>query len=216
MNIYDEIEKITSKESLVGVETELKSFVDHALDENAITIYEAFQLMLMSDSYWLRIESRPVMNREPWVLNKKPWTDSLRVYLSMNLALMAKLFDEDELYQQLCRDAEKRLSIWCDMIRDKNGNVPLDNDYVLSDLSGLLSGDLEHMEKLSYVRKHKHRSRSHSKYHFHRFPYDFLKYEDELIKILKGEVDHYSIDKTISPEICDMMTAVELRALEFD
>ena len=43
-----------------------------------------------------------------------------------------------------------------------------------------------------------------------------LFYEDELIKVLKGEKDHYEVDKTISPEICDIMTAVEVRAIELE
>lgn len=206
MNIRMETEKILSEDKLIGVETELHSFMNHALDENAITIYEAFELELMSDSYQLRAQSRPF---------RKRFTDSLDVVLSMNLALTASLFGEEKLYQQLCGDAEKRLDVWFDSVRDENGNLPKGSHYILDDLSGFLSGDLEHMEKLSYVRKHTNKH-SKNKYHFERFPYDFLKYEDELIKILKGEADHYNIDKTISPEICDMMTAVELRALELD
>lgn len=207
MNIHNEIEKITSENSLGIMSTVLKRFVDRALNEKAITIYEAFELMLISDSYWLTVNTSP---------GQKPWADSIDVVLSMNLALTAKLFDEEELYRQLCRDAEERLDLWFDSIRDENGNLPKDDYYVLDDLSGFLSGDLEHMEKLSYVRKHSSRRGHSCKYHFHHFPYDFLSYEDELIKILKGEADHYNIDKTISPEICDMMTAVELRALELD
>lgn len=209
MNIRMETEKIISEDSLTGVALELHSFVNRALDENAVTIYEAFELKLMSDSYLIEGEINPGFG-------KKTWTDSLEVYLSMNLALMAKLFGEEELYRQLCGDAERRLDLVIADFKDENGNLPKDwGDYILDDLSGFLSGDLEHMEKLSYVRKHTNRH-SKNKYHFERFPYDFLKYEDELIKILKGEADHYNIDKTISPEICDMMTAVELRALELD
>ena len=41
-------------------------------------------------------------------------------------------------------------------------------------------------------------------------------HKDGLIKVLKGEKDHYEVDKTISPEICDIMTAVEVRAIELE
>ncbi|MCH5349532.1 MAG: hypothetical protein J1E40_09430, partial [Oscillospiraceae bacterium] len=74
-------------------------------------------------------------------------------------------------------------------------------------------GDLKHMEKLSHVRSHASRNNPgvHD-YHFEIFPYDYFKYEDELLKILRGETDHYEVNKNISPEICKMMIDIELRA----
>jgi len=39
---------------------------------------------------------------------------------------------------------------------------------------------------------------------------------NEISMILQGEIDHYEVDKTISHEIIEMMTAIELRAIELE
>lgn len=199
-----EIEKIIKKHNMISLGGAVRDFVRNALQEKVITIYEAFQLTEICDRF------------EHSGIRKDYFSDD--VVLSMNMALMAKLFNENALYEQYCNDARERLNFWFDSLKKhNNGKLPEGSHYLLYDLEGTLTGDLEHMEKLSSVRKYARRNNpGENLYHFEYFPYDYLKYEDELIKIIKGEVDHYSIDKTISPEICDMMIAVELRAIEFD
>ncbi|MDE7294044.1 MAG: hypothetical protein K2N72_06440 [Oscillospiraceae bacterium] len=204
MNIYDETQKITSKDNAGSMGTLLLWFVDEALKQNAITIYEAFELMEMYD----RFEHSGI----------RKFYFSEDVVLSMNMALMAKLFNENALYEQYCSDARERLDFWFGSLKkNNNGKLPKGSHYILDDLEGFLTGNSEHMKKLSSVRKHARRNNpGENVYHFESFPYDYLKYEDELIKILNGEADRYEVDKTISPEICDMMTAVELRAIELE
>lgn len=204
MNIYDETQKITVEDHLQGMGTVLLWFVREAMKQNAITVYEAFELMEISDRF-----------RHSGIRRFYYADDAV---FSMNMALMAKLFNENALYEQYCRDARERLDFWFGYLKkSNNGKLPKGKHYILHDLEGLLTGDREHMEALSSVRKHARRNNPGEElYHFEEFPFDYFKYEDELLKILKGEADHYSIDKTISPEICDMMTAVELRAIELE
>lgn len=196
--------KIVSENSKWGLGIQLNSFIRETMAQKIITIYEAFQLYEISDRF-CRSE---IKNRY----------HSFDAVMSMNMALMAKLFNENDLYKQYCNDARERLNFWFDSLKKiNNGKLPNGEHYILNDLEGFLSGDLEHMKKLSNVRKCTSRSKMGvNSYHFEYFPYDYLKYEDELIKILNGEADHYEVDKTISPEICDMMTAIELRAIELE
>lgn len=204
MRIMTETEKIIKKQDIVSLGGAVRHFVRAALQEKAITIYEAFQLMEICDRF------------EHSGIRKDYFSED--VVLSMNMALMAKLFNENVLYEQYCNDARERVNFWFDSLKKlNNGKLPKGNHYLLDDLEGFLMGNLEHMEKLSSVRKHARRNNpGENLYHFEDFPYDYLKYEDELIKILNGEADQYEVDKTISTEICDMMVAVELRAMEFD
>lgn len=203
MDFINETQKIILKNTFGGLGTVLLWFIQKALRENEITLYEAFQLMEISDRY---------CNRD------KFWTDVYHVVESMNLALCAKLFNEDDMYKQFCSDANERLVIWFKVLKKSNGGeLPKGGHYILDDLDGFLSGDIKYMEKLSSVRKKASRSNpGYNAYHFECFPYDYLKYEDELIKIINGETYHYEVDKTISPEVCDMMTAIELRAIELE
>lgn len=195
MDISTWTAKLVSENSRLRLGAEINNFIIEAIEQNMITIYEAFQLMEICD----RITAEKY----------KHIAGTLDSVQSLNMALMAKLFNENALYEQFCCDARERLDIWLNDLKKLNRKRL--EDYILDDLEGFLSGDLEHMEKLSYVRKHAEPDETH---HFEYFPYDYLKYEDELIKILKGETERYEVDKTISPEICDMMTAVELRAME--
>ncbi|MDE7279602.1 MAG: hypothetical protein K2N26_07755 [Oscillospiraceae bacterium] len=203
MDFINETQKIILKNTIGGLGTVLLWFIQKALQENEITLYEAFQLMEISNRY---------RNRD------KFWADIYHVVESMNLALCAKLFNEDDMYKRFCSDANERLGIWFKVLKKSNdGELPKDGHYITDDLEGFLGGDLKHMEKLSSVRKKASRSNlGYNAYHFECFPYDYLKYEDKLIKILNGETDHYEVDKTISPEVCDMMTAIELRAIELE
>lgn len=191
--------KLASENSKWGLGINLNSFIREAMTQKMITIYEAFQLYEISDRF-CHSEIKKY--------------HSFDAVMSMNMALMSKLFDENDLYEHYCNDARERLNFWFDSLKKlNNGKLPKGEHYILNDLEGFISGDLEHMEKLSYIRKN---AVPDDTCHFEYFPYDHLKYEDELIKILKGETERYEVDKTISPEICDMMTAVELRAIELE
>lgn len=199
MDISTETKKIVKEDTKGSLGTVLLWFIQNALPKKAITIYEAFQLIEISNRY---------RNCD------KFWSTPSQVVEAMNLALLSKLFREESMYKQFCEDAKTRCEIWYKILKKGNrGKLPKDGHYILDDLEGFLSGDLKHLEKLSSVRKNTRRNNSgDDAYHFEEFPYDYLKYEDELLKILKGEIDHYEVDKTISPEICDMMAAIELRA----
>ena len=204
MDIALETKKIIAEDSRGSVGTTLLWFIQKALPEKAITIYEAFQLMEITDRY---------MHDDD-----KFWSTPSRVVNSMNLALLSKLFNEDNMYDRFCEDARKRRDIWYKVIKKSNGGkMPEVKHYILNDLDGYLNCDLEHIEKLCYVREHTHRnSRKDDPYQWTVFPYDYFKYEHELLKLLKGEIDHYAVEKTISPEICDMMVAVEVRVYEIE
>lgn len=139
MNIYDEIEKITSENTLWSMGVELLWFVKRALKENTITIYEAFLLMEISD----RFEHGGI---------KKYYTFDNAV-LSMNLALTAKLFNENDLYEQFCRDARERMDSWFNYVKKSNdGVLPKNCRRIIDDVNGRLSVDLEHLKELSSVR----------------------------------------------------------------
>ena len=199
----DLIEKIKTEKSTFGVGSEISFWVRKAFPEKRITLYEAFQLMEMSD----RLE----------YANPKCDYFGFDAVKSLNMALLAKLFNEDELYESFCEDAEKRRDYFYNMLKKGNGGKMPDGEenYILADLKGFLKGDKEHLEKLSAVRKKRHLNNDDDNYyHYEFFPKDELIYEDELLKIINREIDHYDIDKTISPEICDVMVAAELHADE--
>ncbi len=204
MSISYITEKIVLENSNWGLGIKLNSFIRDAMAKKMITIYEAFQLYEISDKFC----RNEIKNRY----------HSFDAIISMNMALVAQLFNENALYEEYCNDARERLNFWFDSLKKiNNEKLPKGEHYILNDLEGFLSGDLEHMKILSSVRKCTSRSNlGVNSYHFEYFPYDYLKYEDELIKVLNGEIDHYDVDKTISPEVCDMMTAVELRAIELE
>lgn len=204
MSISSKTEKIILEKSKWGLGIELNSFIREALDQKMITIYEAFQLYETSD----RLCHSEIKNS----------IDSYDVVSLMNMALVARLFNENALYEQYCCDANERLDLWFKILKKlNNGKLPKGKHYILSDLGGFLSGDLEHMKKLSRVRTcTSRRNPGVNLYHFECFPYDYFAYEDELIKVLNGESDHYKVDKTISHEVCEMMTAIELRAIELE
>lgn len=179
--------------------TMLLWFVREALHKKTITLYEAFQLMEISD--------RMCMD--------KFWTDSSSVVQSMNLALLAKLFNENELYEAFCRDAREKLGLWNKILKKSNGGVlPDDYHYILSDLDGCLSGDLEHMEKLRDIRKNAPRDNPGEEiYHFEYFPFDEFVFEDIYISLANGELERFDINKTISYDVCFMMSEIEVRAV---
>ncbi len=204
MNILHETQKIISEKSKFGLGIELNSFIREAMAQKMITIYEAFQLMEMCDRF------------EHSGIRKSYFSED--VVFSMNMALMAKLFNENALYEQYCNDARERLDYWFGSLKKlNNGKLPKDKHYILDDLEGFLTADPEHIKKLRSVRMHARRGNPGANaYHFESFPYDYLKYENELMRILNGETDCYEVDKTISDEVCDLMTAVELRAIELE
>lgn len=197
-------QKIIEENSKYGLGTVLLWFIQKALPNKIITIYEAFQLMEISD----RLQHS----------EKIQSYFSYDIIQSMNLAFLAKLFNEIPLYKSFYEDTISRRNIYfAELKKENGGKLPKGSHYILDDWNGFLSGDIEHMEKLSYVRAYTHRnSRKDDPYHYSVFPYDDFAYEDELLKVLKGEVKYYEIDKFISPNICDMMTAVELRAIDLE
>ncbi len=205
MNILDETNKIIEANGIDALGTYLLWFVQKALPKKEITIYEAFQLMEMSIRY------------RDYISQRDNWSCGFDIVEFMNMALMARLFEEQELYKHFCAESLNKREIWYDGLKkDNGGKLPkLDKYYYLVDLEKILSADLESMEMLSQKRFAPKRKKDKLFiYHWTLFPYDHFVYEDELIKVLKGEIDHYDVDKTISPEICDMMVAIELRALD--
>ncbi len=207
MNILDETDKILEAKSIGILGTYLLWFVQKALPEKKITIYEAFQLMEMSIRY------------RDYISQRDNWSNCSDIVEFMNMALMARLFEEQELYKHFCTESLNKREIWYEGLKkDNGGKLPkMDKCYFLVDLEKILSADLESMEMLSQKRFAPKRTKDRLLiYHWTEFPYDHFVYEDELIKVLKGEIDHYDVDKTISPEICDMMIAIELRALDLE
>ncbi len=207
MNILDETNKIIEANGIDALGTYLLWFVQKALPEKKITIYEAFQLMEMSIRY------------RDYISQRDNWSCGFDIVEFMNMALMARLFEEQELYKHFCAESLNKREIWYDGLKkDNGGKLPkLDKYYYLVDLEKILSADPESMEMLSQKRFAPKRKKDRLFiYHWTLFPYDYFVYEDELIKVLKGEIDHYDVDKTISPEICDMMVAIELRALDLE
>lgn len=63
-----------------------------------ITIYEAFQLHEISD----RLCRNEIKNRY----------NSFDAIISMNMAPMSKLFNENALHEQYCNDARERSDYW--------------------------------------------------------------------------------------------------------
>ncbi len=205
MNILDETNKIIEANGIDALGTYLLWFVQKALPKKEITIYEAFQLMEMSIRY------------RDYISQRDNWSGCSDIVEFMNMALMARLFEEQELYKHFCTESLNKREIWYEGLKkDNGGKLPkMDKCYFLVDLEKILSADLESMEMLSQKRFAPKRTKDRLLiYHWTEFPYDHFVYEDELIKVLKGEIDHYDVDKTISPEICDMMVAIELRALD--
>lgn len=207
MNILDETNKIIEANGIGTLGVYLLWFVQKALPKKEITIYEAFQLMEMSIRY------------RDYISQRDNWSNCSDIVEFMNMALMARLFEEQELYKHFCTESLNKREIWYEGLKkDNGGKLPkMDKCYFLVDLEKILSADLESMEMLSQKRFAPKRTKDRLLiYHWTEFPYDYFVYEDELIKVLKGEIDHYDVDKTISPEICDMMVAIELRALDLE
>ena len=207
MNILDETNKIIEANCIGTLGVYLLWFVQKALPKKEITIYEAFQLMEMSIRY------------RDYISQRDNWSNCSDIVEFMNMALMARLFEEQELYKHFCTESLNKREIWYEGLKkDNGGKLPkMDKCYFLVDLEKILSADLESMEMLSQKRFAPKRTKDRLLiYHWTEFPYDYFVYEDELIKVLKGEIDHYDVDKTISPEICDMMVAIELRALDLE
>ena len=205
MNILSETNKIIEANGIGTLGVYLLWFVQKALPKKEITIYEAFQLMEMSIRY------------RDYISQRDNWSNCSDIVEFMNMALMARLFEEQELYKHFCTESLNKREIWYEGLKkDNGGKLPkMDKCYFLVDLEKILSADLESMEMLSQKRFAPKRTKDRLLiYHWTEFPYDYFVYEDELIKVLKGEIDHYDVDKTISPEICDMMVAIELRALD--
>lgn len=205
MNILSETNKIIEANGIGTLGVYLLWFVQKALPKKEITIYEAFQLMEMSIRY------------RDYISQRDNWSNCSDILEFMNMALMARLFEEQELYKHFCTESLNKREIWYEGLKkDNGGKLPkMDKCYFLVDLEKILSADLESMEMLSQKRFAPKRTKDRLLiYHWTEFPYDYFVYEDELIKVLKGEIDHYDVDKTISPEICDMMVAIELRALD--
>lgn len=194
-----ETRKIKNNPNKSSMGTYLQWFVREALPEKTITLYEAFQLMEISDR----------MSRD------KFWVDSSDVVQSMNLALLAKLFNEIEMYETFCRDAREKLALWNKILKKSNGGLLPDGyHYILSDLDGYLSGDTEHMKRLSEIRKSAPRDNPGEElYHFEYFPFDEFVFEDIYISLANGELDRFDIDKTISCDVCFMMSEIEVRAV---
>ncbi len=204
MTIIQKINECCSKDSL-GME--LLNFVQSALSQKNITIYEAYQLAEISNR---------LLN---FTEKGKEYPSADKVIESLNLALLAKLFGDENLYERFCQDTLQNYDMhkqnFIKLNSEEAWNKSVHTHYILEDINGFLSADLKHMEILSVKRKETRKnSQKEFPYHWSYFPYDCFNYEDELIKVLKEKTDHYEVDKTISPEICDMMVAIELRADE--
>ena len=170
------------------------------LEKGILSIYEAFQLQ---NQYMSLFEHRSI------------YTPDLDCVKSMNMALMARLFDEKALYDAYCADA---LSARDRLLRmtgsDKTGS------FIMDDIGGFLGADREHMELLSKKRHLSNRGmlddEEDETYHFHFFPYKSFAFEDEFLKVYRGSAEGYIPDKTVSGAVCDIMAAAELRKEETD
>ena len=208
MNTLFELQNINEGKSLDSLGTRLLWLIQETFPKNEISLYEAFQLAEISNRY---------RNFTKEGIAYRSSCDD--IIESMNLALLAKLFNDEDLYLQFCTDTLEKYDIHKRNFIKRNSEEAWNKEshYILDDINGILSADLEYMEILSNKRKNTRKnSQKEFPYHWSYFPYNDFKYEDELIKVLKGEIDHYEVDKTISPEICDMMVAIELRAIELE
>ena len=197
------IPQIISKSS--GASTELGWLAREGYEKGLITIYEAFQLNEICDRlcFW-----RNGSDYDFW-----------EAVGSLNMALMAKLFEEEDMYRAFCADAEYRYDSWVrQLLKLNNGKLPKPkkSNELFDDFRGFLKGEKEHLELLSYKRSHiKGAAKQNAEgWHFCVFPFDLFKYEDELLKVVTGKIEHYPVDKTISPIVCDIMTAAEIRDYE--
>ena len=169
-----------------------------------ITIYEAFQLYEIHDR-----------------LCTKPFDWGYEFYQaveSLNMALMAKLFEEEDMYKSFCEDTKIRYdSRTSYVLKENKGKMPKSKpDEFYDDLTAFLKGDKDHLEFLRDKRMHTKGIAKQNAVgrHFSVFPFDLFKYEDELLKVVNGEIEHYPVDKNISPVVCDIMTAAEVRDYE--
>ena len=211
MNTISELQNINNGKSLDSLGTRLLWFIQATFPKKEISLYEAYQLAEISNRY-RNFPKKGIVYR----------SSADDIIESMNLALLAKLFHDEDLYLQFCIDTLEKYDIHKRNFIKRNSeeawNKSIPTHYILKeDINGFLSADLEHMEILSNKRKKTRKNtQKEFPYHWSYFPYNYFNYEDELIKVLKGEKDHYEVDKTISPEICDIMTAVEVRAIELE
>ena len=202
MNVEEIINKITQADSISDVYYLITTFVKlDGLNKNIISMYESFQLMEIA--YRLR---------KPKGKSKSPET----IIMNMNMALLSYLFNEYEMYIAFAEESKYTLKWYVDNSSNMSQRLKRLDHYIFCDLDGFLNVDPIHLEKLLYVRKNISRRNDPIKYHWGRFPFDFLSYEEELLKIKNGVIDHYEIDKTISPEVQDLMVAIELKAIELE
>ena len=137
----------------------------------------------------------------------------------MNMSLLAYLFNEKSLYFDFCKTTNNYLN---KVINDMNpyginGMNNIMSHYILGNLNSILSCDISHIMLLSNKRHNTHpNSRKEEPYHWWFFPCEYLIFEDELLRILNGEISQYEIDKTISSEVQDLMVAIELKAIELE
>ena len=137
----------------------------------------------------------------------------------MNMSIMAVLFCEPDMHKEFNRIANAFMQIITSDIsgKSKYKDKPVFSHYVLSDLNGFLTCDIDHLKILSYKRHNTNRNSTQEEpYHWWAFPYDYLVYEDELLKVYNGETDHYEVDKSISPTVQDLMVAIELKVMELE
>ena len=198
--LTDEIKKVMiSSGSRLKLGNAVFWFVRNNLNDRSISLYESYILMEYSERLNWCNASGSVINI----------TDA-DVIEEMNMALLSKLFNDQQLHD-FYFDRASEMFECC----KKRYKEQFSKHFIFSNFQEFLSGKYKCMQELKDVRANTRRNNyKQFPHHYDVFPYDYFCYEDELINIFKGEKDHYEIDKTISPEICDMMVEIELRADE--
>lgn len=198
--LTDEINRVMiSSTSRLNLGNAIFWFVRNSLNDRLISLYEAYILMEYSERLnWCDASGSAINITDADVIEE------------MNMALLAKLFNDQQLHDFYFNRA---LEMFADC--KKRYAEHFSKHFIFSHFQEFLSGQCERMKELKDVRANTRRNNyKQFPHHYDVFPYDYFCYEEELIKILKGEIDHYDVDKTISPEVCDMMVAIELRADE--
>ena len=201
-SIIEFAKNLSTANSKSKISTQLKTYIKEiGLVERTISLYESFQLMEIVYRLWC-----------PSGKSTSPET----IVPNMNMALVALLFNENAMYSTFANECRYTLDWYLRTSKSKDEKLRRMDHYILSDLEGFLSADVIHLEKLMDVRLNISRRRYNIHYHWGWYPYDFLPYEELLLKIRNGVIDHYEIDKTISPEVQDLMVAIELKAIELE
>ena len=171
-----------------------------------LTMYEAFQL------YEIHLR----LNR--WVDRSIPGSNIIPY---INMALMSKLFEEDGMYEAFCESARnnEKAALIDDAkhARAQRGTIQeytlkYDMNHYLYNIEPALRGDRAMLELFAEKRsKIRGAARQNAfNYHITAFPWEF-NFERELLNIMDGAENKWAKQKDISPEVCDLMVAAEVR-----